>query len=350
MFRCENSRVRVFSAVPDLQVSRGASRKLEEFSDEFRAALVLGDVEMWAEALGLVRTTNALKSTFPLPLDAAGYKELKGDIKFRSLYSRSMSMTTKEWSDGVSEKARVIAAPDFIDWAGAPANMAREWLRLPNEIVADTLAISSYDGPLLDFYRDEDSKTASTRRLFATDHPYNVLRPTLGVFNNTTTTTVAQILDGTLYETLSEYFRSIKGPNGKPLGLRFTSGKILARGEREQTLKKSLEQERLVRAVQNVAGTENVGGAAVDNLWKGSAISYLIADELNSADYMYAFADGRPGLYPWVVQTEGAPEEIIHDESSEMYKSSRKLGIAYVGAMNAAAALPHGIVRIQITG
>jgi hypothetical protein len=337
-------------AVPNLQVSKDASRALEEFSDEFSSALALGpDFDKWAEILGFVRTTDALKTTFPIPLDAAGYKELKGDIKFRSLYHRSLSMTSKEWYDGVEEKARVIEAPDFIDWAGAPARMALEWMRQPNTLVADMLALSSLNGPLLDFYRDADSDTASTRRLFAADHPYNVLNESLGTFQNFTTTTVAAIRDGSFFSSVNSHFRAIKGPNGKPLGLRFGGGgTLLLPATREELFKDVLSQDTLINALRNVAGTENVAAVQKSNVYKGT--KYIVADELASQDYFYCFATGKPGLHPWVVQQGSAPEEIVHDKSSELYKRSLKVGVAYIGQMAVAACLPHPVLRVQITG
>lgn len=333
---------------PYLQVSRDAARALEEFSDEFRSALALGDVSPWARNHGLVRTTDALKTTFPIPLDAAGYKELKGDIKFRTLYHRSLSMKSKEWYDGVEAKAIEVEAPDFADWAGQPAAMAFEWARQPNQVVADLLALSSLDGPLLDFYRDEDSGTASTKRLFASGHPYNVLQTGLGTFDNRMTTTVAKIASGAFFDEANAHFRSIKGPNGKPLGLRMGGGSVLVPPQRENVFKDYLGQDTLVRAVMN-AGGEVVAAVTQNNLWKGT-VGYDVADEFADQDHFYAFAAGRPGLHPWVVQVGTAPEEILHDKSSELYKRSRKIGVAYVGQLNAAAALPHGIVRVEITG
>lgn len=334
---------------PALQISRDALDSLREFSDEFRSALVLGEYEPWAGALGLMRTSEALKTTWPIPLDAAGYKEFKGDIKFRSLYQRSLSMTTKQWTDGVDAPVAELEAPDFIGWADQPAAMAHEWGRLPNEMVAAMLEAN----PFLDFYRDPDTNAASTRRLFANDHPFNVLQPSIGDFDNDLTTTVANILNGNFFETISDYFRDMKGPNGKPMGLRMNGGNFLVPGTREQLFKKALEQDTLIRTV-NAAGAVNPGSGGVaavtqSNLHKGT-MGYIVGDELTEANYFYAIASGRPGLYPWVVQVGGAPEEIVHDKSSELYKRHLRVGVAYVGQANAAAALPHLIARVQITG
>ncbi len=333
---------------PYLQVSRDCARSLEEFSDEFRAALVLGDITPWASEMGLLRTTDALKTTFPLPIDAAGYKEFKGDMKYRTLYHRSMSMISRLWQDGVEEFARVIEAPDFIDWAQAPAHMALEWQRQPNELVADLLAESSLAGPLLNFYDDPDTKVAGTRRLFAADHPFNVFKPSLGDFDNRLSVTVAEIESGVAFDMIEDHFRSIMGPNGKPLGLRFTGGKALVPATRSTLFKNNLEQDTLVRAVLNAAGSDVVAATTKSNLWKGT-IGYTVADELADQDTFYALAAGRPGLYPWAIQTKGAPEEFLNDKTSQRYRDTLKVSVSYVGEINAMAAMPHGIARVTIT-
>lgn len=338
---------------PNLQISRDASRALEEFSDEFRDALTIDEgFELWAAAGGLVRTTSALKTTFPLPLDAAGYHEFKGDHKFRSLYSRSMSMTTKVWQDGVAEFAHVIEAPDFSDWAGQPGKMAIEWKRKPNELVAALLAESTLAGPLLSLYNDPDTGTAGTRRLFAADHPYNILKPSLGSFDNRLSVSAADIASGAAWDEITDHFRGIKGPNGKPLGLKFTGGYCLVPATRETLFKNALEFDTLIRNVTNagaINGSANVVAAVnQNNRYKGT-FGYTVADELADQDTFYAFASAKSGLFPWVVQQESSPEEFMWDKSSERYKNTLKVAISYVGKLNAAAAMPHGIARVTIT-
>lgn len=333
---------------PHILISRDALDSLREFSDEFRSALVLADFETWAGSYGLLRTTDSLKTTWPIPLDAAGYKEFKGDIKFRSLYHRSLSMVSKRWTDGVEAHVDDIRAPDFMGWVEQPALMANEWARLPNEIVAQMLEAN----PNLDFYRDPDTDIVTARALFASDHPYNVLAPEIGVFNNDINTTVADILSGVFFDTIADHFRSIKGPNGKPLGLRMSGGNFLVPGARETLFRKALEQDTLVRAVNAAGaigtGSGNVAAVTQNNIYKGT-MGYTVADELTEGSKFYAMAASKPGLHPWVVQQGSAPEEIMHDEDSEKYKNTLHVGVAYVGQANAAPALPHPIVRVTIT-
>jgi hypothetical protein len=333
-------------------VSRDGADRLTEFSDDMRAALVLAEVTPWAEANGLVRTTDALKTTFPIPISAAGYQEFKGDIKYRSLFERSLSMISYPFQDGVAELARVIEAPDFIDWAGEPERIAFEWKRLPNERVAAMLAESSYAGPLLDLYYDKETKTASAKRMFASGHPYNVFDDSIGTFDNRMQCTLSQILSGEIFDRLARHFRSIKGPNGKPLGLRFTGGKVVAPGGLENTFKEATEQDTLIRAVSDIGdvnATADVVAAVTQGNRHRGTYSYDIADEFGTNDYFYALAAGRPGMVPWVIQTRGSPEEIRSDRDSYLYQTQLKLGVAYIGELGVAAALPHGIVRVEVT-
>ena len=329
-------------AVSQYQVSRDAAAALHEFSEEMSEALVLGEITPWATDFGFTRTTDAPKTTFPIPLHALKYQEYSGDMKYQSLYHRSLSMIGKEWQAGVEEKASIIEAPDFIDWAGAPAVLAQEWLRLPNEVVAGLLAQDTGNGPVLNFYRDADSGVQENRRMFAADHPYNVLKTSLGTFDNTHECTEAEIADGTVYKELNAKFRAMKGPNGKNLGLQFLNGgRILNPAALENNFFESLKQDTVVRVLTEGVTTQK-------NLYTG--ISNTTADELTRDADFYAFAPKRNGLHSWVVQTQGSPEERIFDKSSEFYRNTNRVKVAYIGSMNAAMALPHGVIRVRVTG
>jgi hypothetical protein len=332
--------------IPHYQVSRDSADALREFSNEFRDALTLGEFETWAEQWGLVKRNAALKTTFPIPLSAAGYHEFKGDFKYRRLYERSLSMMTRLWQDGVEEFARVVEAPTFAGWVEEPARMAAEWNRLPNIMVADMLALSSLAGPLLDIYRDPDTNAASSRRLFAADHPYNVLDATLGTFDNRLTTTEADIASGAFFDAAELHFRSILGANGRPMGLKL--GSCLVPSTRANLFKNTLQFDTIVRTIRNAADDDNVGAVTQNNIYKGT-VGYTVADELADQDHFYIRAAGKAGLFPWAVLT-GTLEEFVHDKTSARYKDSLKIAVALVGEAECAACLPHPIARVQITG
>ena len=341
---------------------RDVQNALTEFSQDFDKAFALGDVEQWADAFGHVLKSDSIRTTFPIPISAAGYKLRDGDDKLRRLYERSLSMSPVEWSDGVYERARLVAKADaFIGWSTEPQNMAAEAVRHPNVLVADVLA----QNPLLDFYREEypGGSTASTIRLFAATHPYNVLDSSLGTFDNDWAAgdtvqglTVPSEVNEVLVKQCRQYFRSVKGPNGRPLGLRFRGFLLTAKYE-EQALD-ALKRDVLLAKIADMAGTDYVGGVAMPNRYGSTEIT--VADELTGdlpsgstgdEDTVYALASRASGVAPppWVVQRESAPEEIRYDLDSELYKDSGLIGVKYVLNMVAAAALPHAIVRINFT-
>lgn len=342
--------------VPYTAGSRTATRALEQFDESFRGALAVADPDsLWAAQHGLVLSTDALKTTFPIPLDAAGYKEFKGDIKYRSLYMRAISVfNDKTWQDGVEELASIIELPDFIGWNAQPAAMAKEWLRLPNTLVAAVLEAN----PNLEIYRDPDTGTLTARALFASDHPSNILKSGVGTIDNDRTTTVAAILNGTFFSDLKAYARSIKGPNGQPMGIRAQGGTIICNGSREELLDEATKQDQIIKAVSNAGviappgSPGTVAAAVVQRNRHMGLLSYVAADELTSAsdDYLYCILTGNPEAHPWVVMQESAPEVIIQDKSDAKYKTSLKVSYSSHGQAKAAAMLPHRIVRYTITG
>ena len=301
-------------------VSVDAAAALREFSQEFSLAFVQNAVESWAKNFGLSKTSRALRTTYPIPVNAAGYKEFEGDLKYRSLFEKSIDLRPKTWQDGVAELASVIEAPDFTGWAEQPAAMALAAQSLANEIIAGQLEANPVGW---------DGKT-----FFADDHPINVFNPGLGTFDNDitgagTTPTVDNL------KLAMTAFDEMKAPNGKPLGLRMTH--VFHPPSQRQAWKQILEQDILVQTVGS-------SFAGVDNIYKGSVIP-VCCYELTDPLKWYPAALNKPGYYPWIVQDEGAPEEIVQDKNDALYKTTLKVGIAMILRGNGALALPGAMQR-----
>ena len=298
-------------------ISSDAQRALEDFAEDFALALTQPGVEQWAKENGLYRASRALKTTYPVPVSAAGYNEFKGDVKYRDVFQKSLSLTPKTWQDGVAELASVIEAPDFVGWTSEPAAIAAAASALLNQIIADALVANAtcWDG--LAFFADA--------------HPFNVYAD-IGTYPNDftgagTTLSTANIA------LAKAYFRKIKAPNGKPLGLRMTH--VLVPAALEETAKDRLEQDMVIQAVGSTYG-------AVDNRHKGT-VKIIVSDELADDSKWYPLALNKPGMVPWIVQDEGAPEEIRSDKTSHLYQTTLKVGVAYVLRANGVLALPQRI-------
>ncbi len=320
---------------PFLQVSGDAKRALEEFSNAFRTALSAADAEAWASQYGFSYSSTAIKTTYPLPVSTAGYKEHTGDIQMRRLFARSLSMQTKEWADGVEEKASKIEAPDFIGWGEEPANIAREGARQPNIICAAMLKAN----PNLSFYKDEELGTDSAIALFSNSHPVNVFDASFGTFDNDHTATA---IDSTFMKAALTRFRQKKAPNGKPAGRRLTH--LLVPAALEEPAKDFLESDLMRLALLEVGANTN---SLTNNRYK-NIVQLVVSDELEDDDIIYPFDINGPK--PWIVQTSGAPEEIVFDKNSDYYKQTLKVGVKYILRADVKAALPHAIERVTITG
>lgn len=301
-------------------VSRDAQRALEDFATEFTGALAQGSVETWAKDLGLHRVSRALKTTYPVPVSAAGYNEFKGDLKYRSLFEKSLELTPKTWQDGWAELASIVEAPDFCGFTGEPEAMAGAALSLPNEIIAELLERNPlcWDG----------------QNFFDSDHPFNLFQVGLGTFSNVFTGPGTEPSFANI-SLAKQRFRAVKGPGGKPLGLRLTH--ILCPSTQEESFRSLLERDLIIEAAGDAA-------AAVDNRHKGT-VKLVVSDELSDDQRWYPLALNKPGMYPWIVQDEGAPEEIRHDKSDAMYKQALKVGVAYLLRGNGALALPQCVQR-----
>jgi phage major head subunit gpT-like protein len=301
---------------------REARVALEEFSQEFSMALVQAPVVQWASELGLYKQSSAPRTTYPVPLSAAGYREFLGDMKYRDLFAKSLTLIPRTFQDGVSMLSSIIESTDFLGWDAQPAAIASAADSLRNELIAAELAanaVSPIDG--LSFFNDA--------------HLNNPLDGSAGTFDNLragagTYPTVANL------QAAKQSFRQLKGPNGKPLGLRMTH--VLAPASQEEAWRDLLERDLIIES----KGANNFG--AVDNRHKGT-VTLVIGDELTSDSFWYPLALNKPGMMPWIVQDNGAPEQILHDKTSHMYKTTLKVGIAFVKTAVGGLALPQCVQR-----
>lgn len=301
-------------------VSLDAQRALEEFAQDFAAALIQSGVEPWAKDYGLYKASRALKTTWPIPVSAAGYTEFKGDLKYRDLFEKSLTMQPKTWQDGIAALASVIEAPDFIGWTSEPAAMAAAAMSLPNDIIAGQI---------------EANPTCWTgKAFFAADHPFNVFDAGVGTFDNDFTGSGTDVTINNLVLAM-QGFDALKAANGRPLGLQMTH--VFHPPTQRQAWKQLLEQDLVIQAIGTAFGS-------VNNIYKGS-IKPVCCYELTDADKWYPAALNKPGMKPWIVQDEGSPEEIRQDKTDALYKTTLKVGIAYILRGNGALALPHCMQR-----
>lgn len=300
-------------------VSRDAQTQLEEFRSDFQGAFMQDAGEQWARDLALTIATTALKVTLPVPISAAGYVERKGDRIYRSLSAKSFSFSPRIWQDGFAEFAEIVEAPDFLGFQQEPANMAVAAAQLMNELVSLTLeanAVSTWDG----------------KALFANDHPVHVLDASKGTYDNDITGAGTNLTAANIGVARAN-FRKIKGPNKKPLGVRFLG--VLIPGALEETARQISEADLIV-----------IGGGAVNNIYKG--LKYWVSDQLTN-DIKWYPVGVKQGMYPWALIDRGAPESLVLGKDSALFERESKIGFSSTLQAEAAMAFPQLLQRFAGT-
>lgn len=335
------------------QLSFDSQRALEQFSSAFAAAFEAADpAAEWAKAFGLSESSNQLLVTYPMSISAAGYVERKGDDGARDMYERSISITPIEWTDGIKTQKRRLEQNDFAvqAWTSEAGRIAREARRHGNILTARLLHANAN----LQLYKDSTLGTDAGIPLFSTGHLVNIFDSSKGVFKNVLigggTDYAGTTIDQAMFKAVLKHGRTqILGANGQPMGINYTD--MIVHPDHEQDAKDFLESD-LARAAFLEGGTGPNTQLTTNNRYKG-IFNLVVADELARVsgvdpDMVY-FVDHNTGAKPWILQDGGTPEEVIFDANSEYCKNTGKVRVNYNLLMGVTGALPHGILRVNMT-
>lgn len=341
-------------AKPLEQLSFDAQRAAEQFSSAFQAAFesVLPEQE-WARAFGTVEDSDQLLLTYPMSISAAGYNERTGDDQARDMYSRSISVTPVEWTDGVKVQKRRLEQNDFAvqAWTKEAAQMAVEARRHANTLVARMLHANAN----IQLYKDSTLGTDLGIPLFSNAHRVNIFDADKGTFKNVLlgggTDFAGNSIDTAMAVAVLNHGRTgIKAANGTPKPIRYTD--MIVHPAKEQLAKQFLESD-LMRAVhlEGGVGSQKNTNFNSNNIYK-RFINLVVADELAGVsgvdeDKVY-FVDRNSYAKPWVIQT-GKQEEVFFGPNSEYCMETGLIKVNVNMLMAATAALPHAILRVDLS-
>lgn len=340
-------------AKPLEQLSFDSQRALEQFSSAFQSAFEASDPKNeWAKAFGLVESSQALLLTYPMSISAAGYVEDKGDAAARDMYERSISITPIEWTDGIQAQRRRLEQNDFAvqAWTTEAGRMAREAKRHANVLTARMLHANAN----IQLYKDTTLGIDAGIPLFSAVHQVNLFDSSKGTFKNVLLGGGTDFTGGSINQDL---FRAvllhggtgIKGANGQLMSVNYDN--LIVHPNKAQEAKDFLQSD-LMRAAFLEGGTGPNTQLTTNNRYKG-IINLVVADELAGvsgvdADKIY-FVDSTHSAKPWIVQDGGTPQETAFDANSEYCKLTGKVRVNYKMLMGVTAALPHGVLRVDLT-
>lgn len=341
-------------AKPLEQFSFDAQRALEQFSSAFQSSFASVDPDSeWARAFGLVESSDQLLLTYPMSISAAGYNLRTGDDQARDMYERSLSITPVEWTDGVKVQKRRLQQNDFAvqAWTGEAAQMAIEAKRHANKLVAELLHANAN----LQLYKDSTLGTDAAIALFSSSHQVNIFDTSKGTFKNVLAGGGADFagnaFDQAMLRAVLKHGRTgIKAANGTPRPTRYTD--VIVHPDWEQDARDFLESD-LMRAVflEGGVATQKNTQLTTNNRYKG-LINLVVADELAQVsgvdpDKIY-FVDRNSRAKPWILQA-GSQEEVMFGPDSEYCKNTGLIKVNINMLMAATAALPHSILRVDLT-
>lgn len=346
-------------AAPLQQLSFDSQRALEQFSSAFQSAFESADpASQWAAAFGLVEPSKALLLTYPMPISAAKYVERKGDDPARDMYERAISITPIEWTDGVQAQLRRLEQNDFavMSWTSEASRMAREARRHANILTARMLSANAN----IQLYKDATLGIDAGIPLFSSSHQVNIFDSSKGTFKNVLVGGTSggdfdqstPAFDQSLFSAVLTHGRTeILGANGQPMGVNYTD--VIVHPAWEQRAKDFLESDLLRAAfLEGGVGTQKNTQLTSNNRYKG-LFNLVVADELAQVngvdeDLVY-FVDRNHPAKPWILQDGGAPEEQIFDAQSEYCRRTGKVRVNYNMLMGVTAALPHAILRVNLS-
>jgi len=342
-------------AKPLEQLSFDSQRALEQFSSAFQSAFEASEPSsQWSAAFGLVESSQALLLTYPMSISAAGYVERKGDDAARDMYERSISITPIEWTDGVQAQKRRLEQSDFAvqAWTSEARRMATEARRHGNILTARLLHANAN----LQLYKDSTLGVDAGIPLFSSSHQVNIFDTSKGTFKNVLlgggTDFAGNAIDQELFRAvLLHGGTGIKGANGQLMAVNYTD--MIVHPAKAQEAKDFLQSD-LMRAtfLEGATGSTKNTQLTTNNRYKG-IINLVVAEELAQvsgvdSDKVY-FVDRNHPAKPWILQDGGTPEEIMFDSNSEYCKKTGKVRVNYNMLMGVTGALPHGILRVDLS-
>ncbi len=167
------------------------------------------------------------------------------------------------------------------------------------------------------------------KALFANDHPtFNGA----GTYDNLF---ASSALTAPNFDTNWSVMASYTGEDGLPLTV--MPNLLIVPPQLKRTALELMQSSNIARAVQNVAGTENVGAASIDNVMKGWCDVMVIPELSNQATTWY-LADTSKPIKPFITQKRRAPEFVSRDniQDPKVFDQEKfTYGVSYRGEVGA---------------
>lgn len=320
---------------PIEQFGTTAQRALEEFRLEYMATLAALP-QVWAETIGNVLSSGALKETYPIDFAVSKYaKRVTENAPARTANSKEISVSKDEYLEAEQCELRRLQRGDFAylrSWDQKAARMARARQFLRNHLVATLL--------------EANGNWVDAVAFFATTHkvdPFDSDRVFRGsaTWSNLQDGTAAPLASDKLTEEKNLFLYSTPGPDGEEMG--YEADALLYPTILHQTAKNLLTVQDLI--------LEGAATAPTRNPHFNSGMEMVRAPELAGTAvtanwYLFSRAGIASGLIPWVISEDPSEEVRIWDEQSDFYKGSGLIKYESHVLVSAVLVYPHAMRKV----
>ncbi len=324
-------------AVEELPTTSQAAIRI--FEERYLDGTQLPPDPTWASQLGEVTDVTSPYVTFPMSLLALKFKETKGENRFEGVGEQSFDMKPVEFDEGIRMPLVQIKTNVFAQrkWVRGPELLRRAEARHVAQNIADNVI---------------DANPAcgwDKLSLFNAAHLVNPRKPDLGTFSNLEAVATDMTVVANITAEIEAMMAQVKDENGAKLitAPRFA---ILASSGNFQAIANLMKQDKIVKAIYNVAKTDIVAAGTENNPYEGlidvvyapqwsggvSGNDTLIVDMSLVEEMMTPWLAGRwaPG---------GSLELRVYDEASDFYKNTGDIAISNHIWWGFGAVFPHAV-------
>lgn len=255
--------------------------------------------EVWHTKLATQVPSSAKSNTYGWVVDQTRMREWIGPRVALNLSEHEYVLKNKRYEATIELDRDDIEDDNLGLFANVTVPQLAEAARKhADELIADMLALNSGNGPL----------AFDGKNLFADDHPtFDAAGTTYG--NKFSLSLCADNVEQ-VWETMTSY----TGQSGRPLLVRPNA--LIVPPQLYRPALEIMNAAWIVKAQTNVAGSENVGGAAVDNVMKGW-MEVIMIEEFASDPTRWYVADLSKAIKPLLVQNRRPDQFVSRDDPAD---------------------------------
>ncbi|MDX1527049.1 MAG: Mu-like prophage major head subunit gpT family protein [Gammaproteobacteria bacterium] len=274
-----------------MQITPAALRALNTQFVSLFAGAYEGTEAWWSEVATEV-PSNTKSNTYGWAAKRSRMREWLGERVVNNLAAHSYAITNKSWENTIG-----VDADDFEDdnlgvYQVPVQELGEEAKKHPDDLVLDLMQ------------NGHAQVCFDEQNFYDTDHPVDIRDASKGTQQNYRTS-FALNQDNLI--TVVTNMMAFKGEDNRPM--RVFPNVLDVPPQLWGTAKELVEQDLIIQAMQNVAGSENVGAAAVSNKTKG-LLQVRVRPELANDPTAWYVHDTRKIVKPFVMQMRRRPRII----------------------------------------